>query len=122
MVVVLRMTVAVMDVVHVVVVWHCDMAAIRPMAMIMVCVGAVAMRSAVVGVVIVQAVQVSVVDVVHVALMWHGHVPARRAMLVLLVAVDLWVGGSCHGCCPPSGHQASATCSFVSHGVVDVPG
>ncbi|MFI6742445.1 hypothetical protein ACIBI9_56895 [Nonomuraea sp. NPDC050451] len=93
----LRMTVAVMDVVHVILVRHRDMAALGPMSMIVVGVGAVAMRSAVVGVVIVQAVQVSVVDVVHVALMWHGHVPARGAMLVFLVAVDLRIGGSCHG-------------------------
>ncbi|MEU6719543.1 hypothetical protein ABZ897_49480 [Nonomuraea sp. NPDC046802] len=113
MIVVLRMAVVVMDVVQVAVVWHCDMAAIGPMLMIMVGVNAVAARSAVVGVVIVQAVQVAIVNVVHVALMRHGHVPARRAMLVILVAVDLRVGGGCHGCCPPSGSQASAICGFA---------
>ncbi|MEV0228284.1 hypothetical protein [Nonomuraea sp. NPDC050786] len=100
-VLVLCMTVAVMDVVHVVLVWHRDMAAVGPMPMIMAGVSAVAMGSAVIGVVIVQAVQMAVVNVIHVALVWHGHVPARRTMLVVLVAVDLRVGGGCHGCCPP---------------------
>lgn len=109
-VLVLRMTVAVMDVVHVIVVRHCDVAAIRPMPMVMVGVGAVAMRSAVVGVVIVQAVQVSVVDVVHVTLMGHGHVPARRAVPVFVVAVGSRVGGGRHRCCTPLGDQVWAIC------------
>jgi hypothetical protein len=105
-VIVLHVTVAIMDVVHVVLVGHRDMATIGPMLMIMTAVGAVATGRAVIGVIVMQAVQVTVVDVVHVTLVRHRHVSARGAVLVFRVAVYLGVCGGCHGAALPwSGRQ-----------------
>jgi hypothetical protein len=107
-VIVLRVAVAIMDVVHVVLVGHRDMAAIGSMLMIMTAVGAVATGRAVIGVIVMQAVQVTIVDVVHVALMWHGYVSARGAVFVFRVAVDPRVGGGCHGAALPWSGRRSA--------------
>jgi hypothetical protein len=89
--------VTVMHVVHVVIVHHGLVAAVRPVLVLVVGVGQVRQRMLVI-VPVVRCVGVSFMHVVDVSLALHARVPALRAVLVVVVPVAGMgvVVGRCH--------------------------
>lgn len=84
---VLGVTVAVVNVVHVVVVRNGDVAAVRAMLVVVILVDLMLRGLALVPVTLVLAVQVAIVDVIDVVAVRDGDVTTVRAVLVIMIGV-----------------------------------
>ncbi|KGM18678.1 hypothetical protein MA47_05810 [Corynebacterium auriscanis] len=86
--IVCRVTVTVVDVIHVIAVRNCNVTTVGAMLVVVIVVGVVLSRLALVPVAIVVAVQVTVVDVVNVVAVRHRYVAAVWAVLVVVAFVS----------------------------------
>jgi hypothetical protein len=87
MTVVLGVAATVVDVVDVIAVRNCDVAATFAMSMVMVVMSGVLMRFTLVVVAVMRLVKMPIVDVIDMVAMWDGDVAASLAMLVVMRGV-----------------------------------